>query len=174
MNSLDILILVIAGFCLVRGIFRGIVKELTSIVGVFVGFYVAYSYYPVVAHVISRFFSNKAYLNIVSFFLAFTILFFAVGLVGVVLKRVFKGVALGWADRLLGATFGLVKAILVVSVLLVPLTAFLPQKSPVIQDSLLSPYVTGISKMMVAVAPEEMKEKFSNNINALKESWKGL
>ncbi len=174
MNSLDILILVIGGFCLVRGIFRGIVKELTSIVGVFVGFYVAYNYYPVVAHLISRFFSNKAYLNIVSFFLVFTILFLAVGLVGVVLKRVFKGVALGWADRLLGAIFGLVKAILVVSVLLVPMTAFLPQKSPVIQDSLLSPYVTSISKMMVAVAPEEMKEKFSNNINALKESWKGL
>lgn len=172
MNILDILILVILGFCIVRGIFRGIIKELTSIVGVFVGFYVAYNYYSVVAHVISRFFTNKAYLNIVSFFLAFTILFLAVGLVGVILKRVFKVVALGWADRLLGATFGLVKAVLIVSVLLVPLTAFLPQKSSIIKDSLLAPYATTISQVMVTVVPQEMKEKFGDNINALKEAWK--
>ena len=39
MNILDILIAVIVGFCLVRGIFRGIIKELTSIVGVVAGFF---------------------------------------------------------------------------------------------------------------------------------------
>jgi membrane protein required for colicin V production len=175
MNILDIVILVILGFCLVRGIFRGIIKELTSIVGVFVGFFVAYNFYPLVARLISRLFTmNQAYLNIVSFFLAFTILFLAVGLVGVILKHVFKVVALGWADRLLGATFGLVKAVLIVSVLLVPLTAFLPQKSSIIKDSLLAPYATTISQVMVTVVPQEMKEKFGDNINALKEAWKEL
>jgi membrane protein required for colicin V production len=126
----------------------------------------------VVANVISRFFTNQAYLNIVSFFLAFTILFLAVGLVGVILKRVFKLVALGWADRLLGATFGFVKAVLIVSILLVPLTAFLPKKSSIVKDSRLAPYATAISQVMVTVVPEEMKEKFGDNINALKEAWK--
>ncbi|PQP34359.1 colicin V production protein, partial [Desulfobacteraceae bacterium SEEP-SAG9] len=33
MNPLDILIIVIAGFCLIRGIFRGLIKELSSIIG---------------------------------------------------------------------------------------------------------------------------------------------
>ncbi|MBW2170693.1 MAG: CvpA family protein [Deltaproteobacteria bacterium] len=174
MNILDIFILVILGFCLVRGIFRGIVKELTSIVGVFVGFYVAYNFYPVAAVLISRFFTNEAYLNIVSFFLVFTILFLAVGLVGVILKHLFKAVALGWADRLLGATFGSVKAVLIVSVLLVPVTTYLPQNSPVIKNSLLAPYATKISQILVTVVPKEMKEKFRENINALKETWKDL
>lgn len=174
MNILDILILVILGFCLVRGIFRGIIKELTSIVGVFVGFFVAYNFYPVVAVLISRFFANEAYLNIVSFLLAFTVLFLAVGLVGVILKHLFKAVALGWLDRALGATFGFVKAVLIVSVLLVPLTTYLPQKSPVIKDSFLAPYATTISQILVTVVPKEMKEKFHENINALKETWKDL
>jgi membrane protein required for colicin V production len=174
MNILDIIFLVILGFCLVRGIFRGIIKELTSIVGVFVGFFVAYNFYSVVAVVISRFFTNEAYLNIASFFLAFTILFLAVGLVGVILKHLFKAVALGWIDRLLGATFGFVKAVLIVSVLLVPLTTYLPQKSTVIKDSLLAPYATKISLVLVTVVPEEMKEKFHENLNSLKETWKDL
>ena len=178
MNILDIFILVILGFCLVRGIFRGIIKELTSIVGVFVGFFVAYNFYPVVAVLISRFFANKAYLNIVSFFLAFTVLFLAVGLVGVILKHLFKAVALGWLDRVLGAAFGFIKAVLIVSVLLVPLTTYLPQRSPVIKDSFLAPYATKISQVLVtvvpSVVPEEMKDKFHENINALKETWKDL
>jgi len=174
MNILDICILVILGFCLVRGIFRGIIKELTSIVGVFVGFFVAYNFYPVVAVLISRFFTNKAYLNIVSFCLTFTVLFLAVGLVGVILKHLFKAVALGWLDRALGATFGFVKAVLIVSVLLVPLTTYLPQKSPVIKDSFLAPYATTISQVLVTVVPKEMKEKFHENIDALRETWKDL
>ena len=174
MNILDILIAVIVGFCLVRGIFRGIIKELTSIVGVFVGFFVAYNYYPIVAHVLSRFIVNKSHLNIVSFFLVFTVLFFAVGLVGLILKHVFKAVAIVWADRILGGTFGLVMAILIVSVLLVPLTTFLPQKSPIIKDSFLAPYVIIISEKMVAFVPKDMKEEFGDNINALREAWKKL
>jgi membrane protein required for colicin V production len=174
MNILDIVILVILGFCLVRGIFRGIIKEVTSIAGVFVGFFVAYNFYPFVAVLISRFFTNEALLNIASFFLAFTILFLLVGLVGVILKHLFKAVALGWVDRLLGATLGFIKAVLIVSVLLVPLTTYLPQKTPVMKDSLLAPYATKISQVLVAVVPKEMKEKFHENINALKETWKDL
>jgi uncharacterized membrane protein required for colicin V production len=61
-----------------------------------------------------------------------------------------------------------------VSVLLVPLTTFLPQKSPVIRDSLLAPYVSIISAKMVAIVPTEMKKKFGDNVNALREAWKNL
>jgi len=67
-----------------------------------------------------------------------------------------------------------VKAVLIVSVLLVALTTFLPQKSPVIKDSLLAPHVSTVSEKMVAVVPKEMKQKFGDNINALKEAWKKL
>jgi len=174
MNALDIFMGVIFGFCLVRGIFRGIVKEITSIVGVFVGFYAAYTYYPVVGNWFCRLITNESYLNIVSFFITFTILFLAFGFLGVVLRYLLKAVALGWADRILGCTFGFVKAVLIVSVLLLALTTFLPQKSPVIKDSLLAPHVSTLSEKMVAVVPKEMKEKFGDNINALKEAWKKL
>lgn len=174
MNSLDILISVIVGFCLVRGIFRGIIKETTSIVGVFVGFYAAYTYYPIMAGHLSFLITNKSHLNIVSFFITFSILFLIVGFVGIVFKYLLKAVALGWADSILGGTFGLVKAVLIVSVMLVPLTVFLPQRSPFVKDSFLAPRVSAISEKMVAVVPKEMKKKFNANINALKKAWEKL
>ena len=174
MNILDIIIGVIVGFCLIRGIFRGTVKEITSIIGVFVGFYAAFTYYPVVGNWLSRLITNKSYLNIVSFFITFTILFLAVGFVGIFLKHLLKAIAVGWLDRIFGGTFGFVKALLIVSVLLVPLMTFLPQKSPIIKDSFLAPHVSTLSEKMIAVVPKEMKQKFGDNIKALKDTWKKL
>ena len=48
MNPFDILMLIILAYGLIRGIFRGLVRELASIIGVLGGFYAAYSYYPYV------------------------------------------------------------------------------------------------------------------------------
>lgn len=174
MNILDIVIGVIVGFCLIRGIFRGTVKELTSIIGVFIGFYAAYTYYPLVGNWLSRLITNESYLNIVSFFSIFTIFFLAVGFIGILLKHLLKAVAMGWADRILGGIFGFVKALLIVSVLLVPLMTFLPPKSSVIKDSFLAPHASIVSEKMIAVVPKEMKKKFGDNIKALKDTWKKL
>lgn len=171
MNTLDIGICIIAGFCLVRGLFRGIIKEVTSIVGVLVGFYSAYTYYPLIGRWLSQLIANKSYLNIISFFIVFTVIFFAIGFVGVVLKHIFRAASLGWADRVLGGAFAMVKAILIVSVLLLVLTAFLPQNVPVIRHSRIAPHVSAASEKMVAAVPVEMREMFRDNIKALKESW---
>ena len=174
MNLLDVVILVIVGFCLVRGIFRGIIQEATSIAGVFVGFYGAYTFYPLVARLMPGVFADKAYLHIVSFLIAFTVLFVAIGLIGILLKLLLKAISLGWTDRVLGAVFGLVKAVLIASVLLVPLTTFLPKKSPLLKESVLTPYVSRISQAIVLVVPKEMKKQFGDNIEALKEALKEL
>ncbi len=174
MNALDIVICVIGGYCLIRGLFRGIIKEITSIVGVFIGFYGAYTYYPMVATLLSGWITNKSYLSIISFFLIFTMILLAVGFVGVILKHLFKAAALGWADRILGGTFAMVKAVLIISVLLIALTAFLPENSPLMRHSRLAPHVSSASEKLVACVPEKMKLKFHDNIKALKESWKKL
>jgi len=170
-NALDIIICIIGGFCLVRGLFRGIIKEITSVVGVFVGFYGAYTYYPLLAKWLSKIIADESYLNILSFLLAFTVLFFAVSFVGVVLKHLFKTASLGWADRILGGTFALVKAVLIVSVLLVALTAFLPKNSPLIRRSKVAPFISNASEQLIAVVPDDMKQKFQHNLDALKKSW---
>ncbi|MBW2176094.1 MAG: CvpA family protein, partial [Deltaproteobacteria bacterium] len=43
MTILDVLMIVIVGFCLIRGVFRGLIKEISSIIGVFAGYYAAYT-----------------------------------------------------------------------------------------------------------------------------------
>ena len=171
MNALDIVTALILGFCLIRGIFRGIIKELTSILGVFIGFYAAYIYYPILAGWLSELIASESYAHVVSFFLIFITVLSAVGFVGMILRHLLRAAALGWADRILGGTFAILKSVLIICVLLIALTTFLPKNAPVIKNSLLAPRVSAISEKLVAVVPGEMKETFRDNVKALKASW---
>lgn len=171
MNALDITIAVIVGYCLVRGLFRGVIKEVTSIVGVFIAFYGAYTYYPVVGGWFSTLISNPAYRAITAFLLVFVTILLVVGVVGVVLRHIFKLASLGWADRVIGGVFAVVKGLLIVSVLLIALTAFLPKNAPVLRHSQLTPHIIATSETLVAAVPEDMKTSFRNKIKVLKESW---
>ncbi|NVM21937.1 MAG: CvpA family protein [Desulfobacterales bacterium] len=173
MNALDILIIAIGGFCLVRGIFRGIVvKEITSIVGVILGYYGAYNYYYLLEKPLSQVIANKSYLYIISFFLIFTIVFLAIRFAGMAFKRLLKTEALSWVDHVVGGGFAFVKACLIVSVVLVALATFLPKNPPVIRNSVLARRMIIFSEIMVSVVPTKMEKKFRDNINALKLSWK--
>ena len=171
MNSFDIIVVVILSFCVIRGVFRGLIKELSSIIGVLGGYYFAYSYYMVLAKFLSRWISNTSYLNILSFLIIFSGILILIGIIGVVIKYVLKIAYMGWIDRICGAGFGITKGILIVSVLLITLTAFLPRNTPVIKNSSLAPYVTMISENMAKIISPVMKRDFKSKITALKRTW---
>jgi len=80
MNPFDMLATVIFAFCVIRGIFRGLIKEMSSIVGVLAGYYAAYSYYSEIAKLLSRWMTNSAYVNILSFLVIFCAVFFIVSI----------------------------------------------------------------------------------------------
>ena len=172
MNLLDIVIIVILGYCLIRGIFRGLIKELSSIVGVFAAFYAAYSYYPLIAHLLSRWITDSGYLNILSFFILFCLIFVAVSMLGVVIKYLLDIAFLGCVDRICGGAFGTVKGILIISVLVMALTAFLQRGTPLLKKSMLAPHVLVISESMAKVVPKDMKNAFGEGMQALEKAWK--
>jgi membrane protein required for colicin V production len=172
MNPLDVVVIVILGFCLIRGIFRGLIKEMSSIVGVLAGFYAAYTYYPWPAKLFSRWVENSGYQNILGFLIIFLMVLLIVGILGIVIKYVLKIASLGWLDRICGAGFATVKGILIVAVIILMLTTFLPKGAPIITESLLSPYIMRVSGIMVKIVPDEMKTQFLAKFKEINKIWK--
>ncbi|UCH23737.1 MAG: CvpA family protein [Deltaproteobacteria bacterium] len=172
MNPFDMAIIVIVSFCVIRGIFRGLIKELSSVIGVLAGFYAAYSYYDGIAGFFSRWITSESFLNITSFLIIFCTVFFIVSIVGVVIKYVLNIAFMGWFDRICGAGFGLFKGVLIVSVLLIIFTAFLPKGDPIVRNSVLAPHVALVSEKMAKVVSKDLKRQFSSNIMDLKRFWK--
>ncbi len=172
MNPFDILIIVILGYSLVRGLFRGLVKEVSSIIGVFGGFYAAYTYYKIVAKLFSGLINDVSYLNILSFLIIFCGVLIVVSVLGVIIKYLLNIAFLGWVDRIGGLIFGITKGILIVSVLFISLTAFLPKGSAFIKNSELAPHVSWVSENMAKVVSQEMKIDFMTKLGELKKTWK--
>lgn len=172
MNRFDIAVLVITGYCLVRGAFRGLIKEISSIVGVMGGFYAAYTYYDDLGKLLAQWISDITYLNIFSFVIIFTGIFLVISILGVIIKYILNISFLGWFDRFCGALFGLIRGGLIVCVVFILLTTFLPKGPPIIKDSMLSPYISQISEKMIKVVSNNMKRDFSVKIKELKKLWK--
>ncbi len=172
MNPFDVVIITVICFGLIRGIFRGLVKELSSIIGVLAGFYGAYTYYESLTKPLSRWISDIAYLNITSFMILFCAVFLLISIIGVIIKYLLNISFLGWVDRICGALFGSTKGILIATVLMFTLTAFLPGGSPVIKNSSLAPHLTIIAENMAKVVSNNTKQEFLKKIEGLKKSWK--
>ena len=171
MNAFDIIVVVILGYSLIRGLFRGLVKELASIIGVLGGFFAAYSFYSAGASYLSRLVSNPAYRNILAFLIIFSAVVILVNVLAIIIKYLLKIVFLGWLDRLGGFGFGVVKGVLIVSVIFLALTAFLPKGTPLIRDSLTAPYISVISEKLAILVSSEIKSEFSAKLEALKKVW---
>lgn len=171
MNPFDTIIIIILGYCLIRGFFRGLIKEISSIIGVLGGFYVGHMYYLEIARPLSAWISNPAYAKILGFMLLFCGVFIFVSIIGVIIKYLMNIAFLGWVDRICGVLFGIAKGVLITSVLLMILTTFLPKGTPMIKDSLLAPQVSRVSEIMAQLVSKEMKQEFSTKIMELKKIW---
>lgn len=171
MNLLDYALIVILGYCLIRGIFRGLIKELSSIVGVLGGYYAAYTYYHEVAGYLARWVTNPGYQRIISFLIIFGAIFLAVGFAGFVIKYLMNIAFLGWTDRICGAIFGSVKGLLITTVIVLVLTTFLPKNVAILKNSLIAQHMMQFSAYLIKVTPDEMKQSFGVKVKELNKSW---
>ena len=172
MNPFDILVSIIFGFCLIRGIFRGLVKELSSIIGVITGYYAAYSYYPHVAKFLSKWISVVDYSRLIGFLVIFIGVFLIISILGVIIKYLMSIAFLGWTDRISGGIFGLIKGLLIASVLFIVFTTFLSKNASLVKDSVVAPHLSHFSTQMAKIVDKDMKHEFTEKFEGLKKAWK--
>ena len=172
MNFFDIAILIIISFCLIRGVFRGILGELASIVGVIAGFYGAYNYYKEFTPLLAKYISNEALLNIIVFFILFSVIFAIISVIAICLEKLLKVAFLGGIDKTFGAVFGAAKGILIAAVLYILLTTFIPKNNTIITQSILSPYVARVASVMTLFISNNISKGFMEKLEDMEKIWK--
>ena len=119
MNYLDIIIVVPLLYGLIKGFSNGLIKEVTALVSLLVGVYVAinFSLYlePKVADVLGGY---EQFVSIIAFAILFLVSVFCVKAIGLMLEKLTKALALGIISRFLGGIFGLLKVVVIFSFLL--------------------------------------------------------
>jgi membrane protein required for colicin V production len=172
MNAFDLSIISILCLCLISGILTGLIGELFSITGVLAGFYAASAHYIEVAKSLSYWMPDVTKIKILSFLSIFIGFLIVISVLWMIVKSLINIDLLSSVDRTFGAGIGIIKGVLIVSVLLLTLTAFLPKNVSIIKNSLLSSDFAFISEEMAMVVSKDMRHKFLPKIKIYKKAWK--
>ncbi|GEM_PF-159437 len=171
MNFFDIIVVVILSFCLIRGFMLGLIRQISSIVGVLAGFFAGIRYYSLLTGLLTGWVENPGYRNIAAFAILFCAVFIAVILLAWVIHYLLKITRISWVDRGLGVLFGAFKAVLIGAIFLLALTTFLPAHTPLIEQSRLARYMMVVSENMAVVIKRKAKTRFDTNIDTYLKYW---
>lgn len=108
-------------------------------------------------------------LSFLSIFFGFII---TISILGGIVKFLLKIDLPSSVDRTFGAGVDIVKGVLIVSVLLLACTAFLPEDESIIRNFLFSSHFTLVSEKMARIVSKDMRHGFLAKIGAYKKAWK--
>jgi len=158
MNWLDIVIVLIVAFFAATAFSAGLIRELVTLVSVVVGIAVAGLFYDDLARDVLVFIDNKDTANIVAFLMLLGAIYLAGQLIAIMLKQVTAILLLGWADRLGGALFGLLKGLVVVEMLLIAFVTFDVGLDDAIDDSGLASVFLDAIPVLLLILPTEFEQ----------------
>ena len=119
MNYLDIAIAVSLPYGLIKGFSNGLIKEITGLLSLVVGIYVALNFSNLLEPHLSRIFDNyEQFKPLLAFAILFISVLLLIKLLGYLTDKLTKALALGFLSRILGGIFGMLKLALIISFLL--------------------------------------------------------
>jgi len=172
-NGLDIVFAVIIGLAIFRGLLRGMIQEISSLLALGVGLVLAGRYAHECTPYMQQMVGNphvSAGLSYVGLFLAS---FIGVVLLGALVRKLMHAIFLGWADRMIGALLGLAKGVVLSCLILFALTFVLSPRSPLVAESKMAPYLNQVTQKMIVLVPQGLKQSFADKSRELQSIWKG-
>lgn len=125
MNVLDIFILVPVAWFAFHGFKRGLIIEIATLVALILGVYASIHFSQYAYNFLSNNFDiREKYLPAASFGLTFLVVVILVFAIGKILEQIVKFAALGFMNRMAGSLFGILKAVVFLSVIFLLLNNF--------------------------------------------------
>ena len=126
MNYLDIIISVSLLYGLIKGYSNGIIKETTNIISMFLAIYIGVHFSKLIHPYLNLdMISDYAgAIPLIAFLIIFIITLITIKLIGELINRLTKLVALALISRLLGAIFGMIKLLVICCFLLLIATDY--------------------------------------------------
>jgi membrane protein required for colicin V production len=124
MNWIDLIIIVLLILSVVNGFINGLVKEVASLAGLILGIWGAIKFSFFTAEKLYDWFDMSGqFVGIIAFLITFGIIVVIIHFIGILADKLIDAVALGFLNRILGMVFGLIKTVLILSVIFCVLNA---------------------------------------------------
>ena len=167
MNALDWLILMIMMCSALLAAAQGFFFEVISLAGAVVGYLLAAWGYKRLAPWFLDYVKSPPFADLAAFLAIFLSVVILAGIIARLTRWVVHEAGLRWVDRALGAAFGFLRGMLIVTAGLLAITAFAPD-SKELAGSQLAPYFQVAGSGASWLAPSEIRQKFREGINKLR------
>jgi len=170
MNWIDLIIIIILAFAIFRGFTEGFVKELASLAALVLGIWGAIKFSAFTAGKLDEWFDMTGqYVGIIAFLVTFGIIVVLINFVGIIVDKIVDAAALSFVNRLLGIAFGLIKTVLILSVIFAVLNA-IDARRPILPREKIDESVlfNPISDIAPAIFPVISEGDFRKSFDRLK------
>ena len=174
MNVLDVVFLILLFISAITGFIKGFILSIASFIGFFFGIMISLRLADdVQLWIMALTGAEGRYLYFVAFLICFAVVVALVYIVGKIIEKAVKLVALGFLNRIGGAALGILKTMLIFSALIYALSYIDPEKRLItIEQQESSLFYRPLENMLPAILPfiqghiHEMEEGESTEIVA--------
>lgn len=165
----DWLIVVVLLVSVLSAAKNGFFLEVFSLAGVIIGLVLASWNYQRLLPWLTHWIHSLAAAEALSFLLIALGVMLLAGLLGRVIRWSVHSIGLGWADRLLGAIFGVIKGFVLVTIAVIVIAAFFP-KASWLQNSRLAPCFLSAAHSVSITAPHGLEQRIRKGVGSLQRS----
>lgn len=159
MNMFDLIVLVVIVLLILRGLWKGLIRQVVGLAGVVTGYMIAMHFYgPFASRYLKGF--TPATGHIIAFLGVFIGCIIAASIVGWIIGRLMNVAGLGILNRIGGAVLGGAKGCFILAIAVMMLVAFLPRENGVFKSSRTIRYIQPMAQLISTVAPKNIKTKY--------------
>jgi membrane protein required for colicin V production len=145
----------------------GLIVEVFSLAGLLFGLLLASWDYQQLVPWFGRWVHSTPLAEAFSFIAIAVVVMIAAAVAGNVVRWSVRSVGLGWADRIAGAAFGLVKGCALVTIAVMTMAAFWPN-STWLRQSYLAPGFLSLAHSAASVAPADLEHRIRKGVVELR------
>jgi membrane protein required for colicin V production len=169
-NILDLSLMALLAFFLIRALLRGFVREVMGLAGVVAAVAIsALAYVPLGRFLGEITGSPSHWWYVVAFVAILALIFMFFAYLGLALSRLINSGPFSGLDRMAGGAVGLLKGVLICYLLLHLVVLAIPFKLPqLLSESFLTPYVLRAGDAVVEMIPDRLTSDLRERIQRLK------
>lgn len=158
----DIIVIAAIGILTIIGLWKGMVKQLFGLAGLIAGYMLAMRFYQPCSKYLTSFHPGTA--KAISFIAILLACILVAHIIGWVVGRFFAISGLGFLNRIVGGFLGFLKGCIIVAVIVMVLTAFLPANSSLFKKSFTIRYILPVVALLKKVSHEDIKAKYNEKV----------
>jgi membrane protein required for colicin V production len=172
-NWFDCVLVIILLWSAIAGLRAGFARVVIGLIATIVGLILGFWFYRIVAAWLMSWLKTPVVADVLGFLVIFMGVVIVGALIAALCSRLFRWMGLSWFNHLLGGVAGFLRGALIIAAMVDVLVAYSPSPMPAfLENSHMLPYTSEISSWLVSLAPNELKDAFTEQMENLRQFWR--